>query len=397
MRLVLLPLLAALLLFTAPAKAQAHSAPQISLLTFQPGSVYWQRFGHNAIVVRENGRATAYNYGIFDFAQKNFMLNFVRGLMQYRVEAQPLAQALYPYHLEGRWALEQQLALNPEQAHALAEFLQWNARPENAEYRYDYFIANCSTKVRDALNETLSGRLQQQLTARPARLNYREQVARVSSPEPWLMLGMDVGLGPAADQTINLWQESFIPGVLMRALRDVKRADGTPLVSNERYLLRATQDNTPEQAPTLWPWFLAAGLILGILLLLLGQLRQHLPARALLGVFATLYMLVCAVGGIFLALVWAFTLHWGTYANQNMLMLNPLCLLLLPLWLTQLRKTWQASVFSLWVTRLVLAASALALILHFIPGLAQANGHWVALLLPIHAALAWVAERSADT
>ena len=42
----------------------------ISLLTIGPGELFFERFGHNAIVVREAGRpAVVYNYGIFDFAQ----------------------------------------------------------------------------------------------------------------------------------------------------------------------------------------------------------------------------------------------------------------------------------------------------------------------------------------
>src|SRR5215467_9117070 len=46
---------------------------EISLLTVGPGPIFWERFGHNAIVVRDraSGRAIAFNYGIFDFEQEN--------------------------------------------------------------------------------------------------------------------------------------------------------------------------------------------------------------------------------------------------------------------------------------------------------------------------------------
>ena len=54
---------------------------EISLLTIGPGPIFWERFGHNAIVVRdrEAGTAIAYNYGIFDFEQENFLANFEIG------------------------------------------------------------------------------------------------------------------------------------------------------------------------------------------------------------------------------------------------------------------------------------------------------------------------------
>ena len=44
-----------------------------------------------------------------------------------------------------------------------------NARPENARYRYDYYLDNCSTRVRDALDRAhrlgFSGYLEYQLNA----------------------------------------------------------------------------------------------------------------------------------------------------------------------------------------------------------------------------------------
>ena len=384
----------ALVLGMAASTAFAQSPPRVSLLTFQPGSVYWQRFGHNAILVKQNGKETVYNYGIFDFNQDNFMLNFAAGRMQYRLAAEPLRQALYPYHVEGRWALEQQLALTPEKATELADFLAWNAQPENAEYRYDYFIANCSTKVRDVLNEALSGHLQDQLEDQPGSLSYRDQVARVSAPDIALMLGMDIGLGTPADQSINLWEESFIPSVLMRAIRDVKRADGTPLVSSEQLLLKGRLPEEPAEPPQLWPLFLAIGLGLAALVLVLGKARRYLAARISLSVFAGAFTLVFGLGGLVLAALWGLTEHWGTYRNQNLLLVNPVYILLLPLWLTAVRRAWRPSGFARWLLRLIVAGATIAGLLHLVPGLAQDNLAWVALLLPLHLSLLWLVERA---
>jgi hypothetical protein len=85
MRICLLALLALLALWGG--WVQAQPAPQVSLLTFSPGDIYWQRFGHNALIVRDGlGAPRLYNYGTFDFQQKNFFLNFARGRMQYRLD-----------------------------------------------------------------------------------------------------------------------------------------------------------------------------------------------------------------------------------------------------------------------------------------------------------------------
>ncbi len=147
----------------------------VSLLTIGPGELYFERFGHNAIVVREAGRpALAYNYGIFDFEQENFLLNFARGHMLYRMAVGTLADDLAMYRAERRSIVEQQLDLDPAQARALVGFLDDNARPENAQYRYEYFSANCSTRVRDALDQALGGALRaQSQQPKPCRLGDR--------------------------------------------------------------------------------------------------------------------------------------------------------------------------------------------------------------------------------
>ena len=74
-------------------------ALEISLLTIGPGPIFWERFGHNAIVVRDrdSGTAIAYNYGIFDFEQENFLANFARGNMRYRIAADDITDDIAMY------------------------------------------------------------------------------------------------------------------------------------------------------------------------------------------------------------------------------------------------------------------------------------------------------------
>ncbi len=51
----------------------------------------------------------------------------------------------------GRSIHEQLLNLNQTQKQQLFEFLEWNNKPENQGYFYDYFYDNCATRIRDAL------------------------------------------------------------------------------------------------------------------------------------------------------------------------------------------------------------------------------------------------------
>ena len=202
----------------------------VALITFGPGEEVWERFGHNAILIRDRGAGAErlYNYGMFDFAQENFFLNFARGRMLYRISVSDPAEDYPLYRAEGRWIVEQGLNLAPAQRAKLRDFLDWNARPENAQYSYEYFRANCSTRVRDALNDAVGGAIRDQLIAPSRGFTYRMDTLRLMRPESALMLGMDAGLGPFADRRLSYWDGSFVPMEFMRHMRDdrVRDADG---------------------------------------------------------------------------------------------------------------------------------------------------------------------------
>ena len=146
------------LLLAPPAHASVANAPaaniEVSLITYGPGETYWERFGHDAIELRDagSGESINFNYGVFDFNETNFFLNFARGRMHYLMDAGPsdLDEAFYVE--SGRSVTRQRLNLTVDQTDALRGFLLWNLRPENAGYNYDYYADNCTTRVRDALD-----------------------------------------------------------------------------------------------------------------------------------------------------------------------------------------------------------------------------------------------------
>ncbi|HSW12171.1 MAG TPA: DUF4105 domain-containing protein [Solimonas sp.] len=390
-----------LLLSLSPGIAVAQEqapAPTISLLTFAPGEIYWQRFGHNALLVREpGGRRNVYNYGVFDFQQKNFFLNFARGHMLYQLVEQPLYDTLRAYHHEGRWAYEQQLDLDETQRRELAAFLSWNAWPQNAEYRYDYFRSNCSTRVRDAIDRVLGGELQRQLQAQPAGVSYRFEATRLIGPVRPLFFGMDAVMGADGDVGLDRWQQSFVPMELMEAVRGVRLRDAAgverPLVRSEGWLVHSDLPREPAQPPAVLPALLALGLLLAAALLLLSRHRGRAAARWAHATLACSIALACGLGGLVLLAIWGLTEHWVMWANRNLLLFSPLCLALLPLWLRSFRSHWRIVAWERGLVLLVLAAAVLSLPLLLLPG-AQQNLPWIALLLPLHAALAWTLHRS---
>lgn len=363
--------------------AQPSSQARVGVMTMQPGVIFWERFGHNALVVDDpaRGEPISYNFGFFNLDEPGFFWRFIRGEMEYELVALPLEQDLRYYRETGRGVSLQWLDLTPVQVTQLADALAENALPQNARYRYDYFTDNCSTRVRDALDRVLGGGLQRQLSARSQGNTYRSEAVRLASPAGWMWLGFDAGLGPYADRPLSRWQEAFVPMRLADSLREVKRADGSALVASENMLLPHLIAPEPAEVPRRWwPWALA-GMALALAIVSAGRQRPRLLAGLALPVWA-----LCGVLGLLLAFIWCCTTHRAGWANQNLLLFNPLCLLVLPGGVRIVRGRDPGPWFRRWLGGIT-ACAVIALALQLLPG-AQYAAPWIAVLLPVHVAFA---------
>jgi hypothetical protein len=375
------PSLPAALPATAPS---ADAPPRIGVVTMEPGDAFWERFGHDAILVVDprSGEGTSYNFGFFDPTEPGFVGNFVRGRMMYYLVALPIGEDLASYRSEGRGVSVQWLALDPAQARALAGALRVNALPENARYRYDYFRDNCSSRVRDAIDAALGGALRTQLAGRSQGNSWRSESVRLAWPAKWMGLGFHLGLSGAADRPLSRWEEAFIPMRLRDSLREVRRADGRPLVATEETLLPNRLPAPPTEMPSWRVPALFAGLALLVLVPVLGRRRPRLLAGLAFG-----WWLLGGLLGALMLFIWFGSEHTAGWANQNLLLLNPLALLALPgAWRVARGRApstrWQALLWAL------AGCAAVAGFLKFLPFLAQRNLEWVLLLLPLHLALA---------
>ena len=377
------------------AQAQATQTPllaapgaepplRVGVMTMQPGEEFWARFGHDAIVVADprTGEALSYNFGFFDLSEPGFVGNFVRGRMNYMLLALPLAADLDSYRQEGRGVSVQWLNLDAAQARALASALSENALPENARYTYDYYTANCSTRVRDALDRALGGQLQAQLSGRSQGNTYRSESVRLAWPAPWMAFGFHVGLSGSADRPLSRWDEAFIPMRLRDSLREVRLADGRPLVASEESLLPHRLSQPPAETPR---WRLPA-LLIGLALAVSAS-RLGVRYRRALAAFALAFWGLAGAFGCLMLFLWFGSAHRFAWGNENLLLLSPLCWLLLPGGWALLRGSAVSARFRalLW---LVAASAAVAGFLKFLPFRPQENVEWVLLLLPLHLALA---------
>ena len=116
----------------------------------------------------------------------------------------------------------------------------------------------------------------------------------------------------------------------------------------------------------------------------LSRLRSRAWARAAFASIASISALVLGIGGLVLIALWTLTDHVSAWRNENILLLNPICLLLLPTWIGAFRARWRPSVFALRLGIVVAAFACLAFFLKVFPAFAQDNRFWIALLLPLH-------------
>lgn len=368
----------------------------VTVVTFGPGEEVWERFGHNALWIHDARAGTdiAWNWGLFDFAQPDFLQRFLSGDTKYWMAGEDAYRMIAAYHEIGRNITLQRLDLTHAQAAALRDFVQWNSLDENKYYRYDYFRDNCSTRLRDAIDRVLGGALKRATDTVTTELTYRGESVRLTSGDRPIQLGIDVALGRPADRPLTEWESFFIPMRLRDALRTVTvtSPDGHPvaLVSDQRVIPPTSGPGVvvPPEPPSLVLRYLALGLLIAaftVVLRILGRSnRGAMWGTALIGM---LWSLLCGVIGLLLIYMWAFTRHvfWGW--NENLLLLSPLSLalvILVPAALLRSRGIRPARA----VSRIVAVLGVLALFLALFPG-GQANLAIVALALPVHLALAW--------
>ena len=135
---------------------------RISLLTCTPGEELYSTFGHSAIRVVDSTAKTdlVYNYGTFDFYDRDFYEKFIKGKLLYFVSVDSLFAFLWEYQYFKRGVTEQVINLSCDEKEKMLTALKENSKEENKYYRYDFNYDNCTTRLRDILEKINGNPLQ---------------------------------------------------------------------------------------------------------------------------------------------------------------------------------------------------------------------------------------------
>jgi len=254
-----------LLFFQPIIQAQQISAEsKISILTCNPGNDVYSMYGHTAIRVNDPAQNldAVFNYGVFSFDSPNFIYRFAKGQTDYLMVSQKFSSFIPEYEQDKRSVYEQVLNLSPEGKNRLFQALIENARPENREYRYNFFMDNCATRVRDMIERNAG--VQVRFTDNHPKETFRDLIKKFHHSFRWIDLGIDLLVGRKADEPVSAYGQMFLPEYLQNQFANaVITIDGKeqPLVLETRTLV--DYPNSKLNSDLVWPVF-----VFGLLFLL---------------------------------------------------------------------------------------------------------------------------------
>ncbi len=182
----------------------SSAAKTVRLITIGPGDAFWSAFGHTAIAIDDE----VYGFGYFSF-DLDIIKSFVSNSMMYELGVSEINYEANLAEQQNRTFSYIDLELSEEQTSQLADFLDWHYLPENQTYRYDYFLNNCSTKIRDLLILAWPNDFEQN-SQELTDSSYFEQTFPAKH-QGLMNLGLAVGYGWEAYQQRNHWELMAFP------------------------------------------------------------------------------------------------------------------------------------------------------------------------------------------
>jgi len=228
----------------------------VSILTCDPGRDVYSMYGHTAIRITDPVQKLdiVFNYGLFSFESPNFIYRFAKGQTDYLMGGEKFSSFLPQYEEERRSVYEQVLNLPTQGKSLLFQALLENARPENRGYRYNFFMDNCATRVRDMIERNAGVKIR--FTDNHPTETYRDLIKKFHHSFRWIDMGIDLLVGKKADQPVSAYGQMFLPEYLMDQFSKAEiTAEGKaqPLVLETRTLKEFPNSKLHSDLP--WPSF----------------------------------------------------------------------------------------------------------------------------------------------
>ena len=329
----------------------------ISVLTIGPGSSLSDSFGHSAIRVQDKSKNydLVFNYGVYDFNDPNFYSNFIKGYLNYSLGVSYYKDFKSSYISNNRSIKEQVLLLPDVLNKKIADRLIFNSKPENKNYRYDYFSNNCSTIIKDIIDESLIDYNYENyyVVQNKGKNTYRNLIYENINKNSWGSLGIDICLGSYIDQEIDVKKNTFLPEYLFEYLNSsyYKHPDLSnkiKLVKKNNFINYENKEFQNLNSNNLFYSPLFIFIIISSFLLFLSL--RDLNNKVIHLILQSTHIITSAIGFLLLFL-WFFTDHFTSAYNYNLLWANPLNIILI---FKSINKKWKIALLKLLLLSLAL-------------------------------------------
>ncbi|MDV7187484.1 DUF4105 domain-containing protein [Lutibacter sp. TH_r2] len=288
----------------------------VSVITCGPYNELYSTFGHSAFRIHDpiNGVDWVYNYGTFDFDAPNFYLNFAKGKLTYQLSKDNFNRFIYVYNYQKRWVKSQVLNLNANETLAVFNYLENNAKPENKNYKYDFFYNNCATKIEDVVKDVLQNNVEFPNNHITTTKSHRDLIEDYTKNQKWGKFGIDLALGSVIDDTATPDEYKFLPDYIYLAFENatiLRNGKKIPLVKKNIELLNHPIKNSSNFPP------IGVTLIIALLVIWITR-KDSKKGKRRKWLDFSLYF-ITGLTGVVILLLWFATDHTATYKNFNFL------------------------------------------------------------------------------
>ena len=291
---------------------------EISIVTAGPGEELYEKFGHAAIRIKDPvlNLDLIYNYGVFDFNQPNFLLNFADGKMYYVLARYDFKYFLTSYEKDERWVKQQVLALNQAEKQHFFLYLENNALIENATYLYDPFFNNCASKLKDIAAIILGDAVILNSKKLADNKTLRALMNKEITWNTWGNFGINLITGTILDVERNQLEYTYLPDYLFKTIKNgkIKRDNKTiNLVKKEDILLDF--DEISNNTSLFNPLAVFTLLLLIVLFITIKDIKNQKRTKWL----DFIIFFITGMVGLILTYFWFFSSHKTAPNNYNVL------------------------------------------------------------------------------
>lgn len=316
------------------------------LITVDVGDAVYDNFGHTALrMYDENSNVdTVFNWGYFNLhgGVVGFSYNFFKGIMNYSLVTNTPAFEFAQYRSQERAVWQDKINLTNPQKEILYQRLMWNLEPENIVYPYQYFFDNCTTKVRDYLNEAVGGAIASSFDG-TTNSTFRDQVRSHYASVALIDFSLDILMNSNIDRPMTEWENMFLPLNFRERLRQLpsnvaESSEKLKLLSAPQAVMEFPAPHVQTEGYRVASILLVAPVLFLFLMLKkipmsyfathsrLGLKVQSLNFR-LFGLLGLLTAMFSGVYGLLMLASWFVSDHLDLHHNLNLLLFWPTDLL----------------------------------------------------------------------